>query len=140
MNARQIIGSVIRVATSVLCAGVFYLGWMAVFILVLKAGASAARTVGWLSIPVVTGAGFAAGIVLAERLTGRRTGKFLHILPWPLIGCAIGAGAVFRFGPMLIVFGMFFVGTASVVLREFRLAHTHLTCESLPCHHPSRHC
>ncbi len=46
---------------------------------------------------------------------------FFQIYIWPLIGCSIGAGAVYWFGPMLIVFGMFVVGTASVALREMVL-------------------
>lgn len=33
-------------------------------------------------------------------------------------GCAIGGGIVWGFGPMLIVFGMFAIGTLSVVLHE----------------------
>jgi len=47
-----------------------------------------------------------------------KAGKFLNIFKWSLAGCAIGAGSVVWFGPMLIVFGMFLVGTASVALRE----------------------
>ena len=35
-----------------------------------------------------------------------------------MIGCALGAVAVIWFGPMLIVFGMFVAGTASIALRE----------------------
>jgi len=31
---------------------------------------------------------------------------------------AVGAAAVFPFGPMLIVFGMFAVGTLAVTIRE----------------------
>ena len=46
------------------------------------------------------------------------TPGFSRILVWPLIGCAVGAGIVYWFGPMLIVFGMFVAGTASVALRE----------------------
>jgi hypothetical protein len=38
-----------------------------------------------------------------------------------MIGCAIGAAVVYWFGPMLIVFGMFAAGTASVALREVML-------------------
>jgi hypothetical protein len=46
-------------------------------------------------------------------------------LIWPLIGCSLGAAAVFWFGPMLIVFGMFVAGTASVVVREVLLQLAH---------------
>ena len=42
-------------------------------------------------------------------------------LIWPLVGCAVGALAVYWYGPMLIVFGMFVSGTCGVVLRELVL-------------------
>ena len=76
------------------------------------------ETVLWLMAPVATAAGFAAGIVILERVTGKSGTGFRRTLVWPLVGCAIGAGIVYWFGPMLIVFGMFVTGTASVVLRE----------------------
>jgi hypothetical protein len=37
---------------------------------------------------------------------------------WSLAGCAISCVIVWPFGPMLIVFGMFLIGTLSVVLQE----------------------
>jgi hypothetical protein len=37
----------------------------------------------------------------------------------------MGAAAVFWFGPMLIVFGMFAAGMASLVLREVILGFKH---------------
>jgi hypothetical protein len=114
----SLLGAFARIAASVLSAGVFYLGWMAVFITASKTGSSVLRGIGWLSAPVVTALGFAAGIWLAERLTGAGKARFSHIFVWPLVGCAVGAGVVFWFGPMLIVFGMFLAGTASVIFRE----------------------
>lgn len=76
------------------------------------------EALGWLLGPVVTAAGFTTGIVIYEILSRTRRTGFFRIFPWPLIGCAAGAGAVYWFGPMLIVFGMFVAGTASVALRE----------------------
>jgi hypothetical protein len=75
----------------------------------------------WILSPVVTALGYALGIVLGERLTKASPTRFDRILIWPLIGCAIGAGIVVWFGPMLIVFGMFLLGTASVILREWSM-------------------
>ncbi|MFQ5868631.1 MAG: hypothetical protein ACE5JC_01890 [Candidatus Zixiibacteriota bacterium] len=72
----------------------------------------------WLSAPVVTAAGFAAGIVLHEYLTRANRTNFFRIFVWPLVGCAVGAGAVYWFGPMLTVFGMFAAGTTSIALRD----------------------
>ena len=62
-----------------------------------------------------------------------RKSKFLNIFKWSLIGCAIGAGAVVWFGPMLIVFGMFLVGMVSVALREIislRRYKRNVSCDS----------
>ena len=45
----------------------------------------------------------------------------MHILPaflLPLAGCFAGALAVYPFGAMLIVFGMFGLGTVAVVVNE----------------------
>jgi len=107
-----------RVLCSLFCAGVFYAVWLAFFLESVRPGNATAPAALWLSAPLVTAAGFAAGIALHERLTEQSRDPFLRIFLWPLIGCAAGAGAVFWFGPMLIVFGMFGAGTAAVVLRE----------------------
>ena len=63
-------------------------------------------------------AGFAVGVTMAERLGKKGRTSFIRIYVWPLVGCAIGAAVVYPFGPMLIVFGMFAAGTASVLVRE----------------------
>ena len=108
----------VRVALSLLCAGVFYSAWLAAFLLVDRLDSAVVETILWLSAPVATAAGFAAGVIAVERLTGAGKTGFWRIFLWPLIGCAIGAASVYWFGPMLIVFGMFAAGTASLVLRE----------------------
>ena len=61
---------------------------------------------------------------MGERLLTTRKTDFLRILVWPLVGCSLGAAAVFWFVPMLIGFGMCIGGTASVVLREVKLKHS----------------
>jgi hypothetical protein len=109
---------VIRVALSLFSAGVFYFAWLAAFLLTASSDGSAAQIILWLLAPVVTAAGFSAGILIAERLFKADRSRPLHLFIWPLIGCAIGAAIVFWFGPMLIVFGMFAAGTASIMLRE----------------------
>jgi hypothetical protein len=68
--------------------------------------------------PATTAAGFALGIALSERLAGQRRTALLRLFLWPLVGCAIGAGVVYWFGPMLTVFAIFAAGTASLALRE----------------------
>ncbi len=110
--------ALVRVALSLIGAGLSYLAWMATFLLVNGSAGPALQAVLWLSAPVVTAAGFAVGILVSQPLTKTKKTRFLHVFIWPLAGCAIGAGVVYWFGPMLIVFGMFAAGTASVVLRE----------------------
>ena len=121
--------ALIRVALSLLCAGTFYAAWLAAFLLTAEANGSVTNAIRWLSAPVVTAAGFATGIVISERLIRARKTRFFRILPWPLVGCTVGAGAVYWFGPMLIVFGMFAAGTASMIIREMVL---HITKVETP--------
>ena len=110
--------ALVRVALSLFCAGVFYVAWLACFLLTARASSSLAQLIRWLSAPLVTAGGFAAGIAIAEHIAGAAKTQFFRTLLWPLVGCMLGAGAVYWFGPMLIVFGMFAIGTASVILRE----------------------
>ena len=117
MDLRCLWRSLVRIAFSLLGGGVLYFLWMAAFLWAARLDSPAVETVLWLLAPVVTAVGFAAGVATLERLDGTRTG-FLRILTWPLVGCALGAGVVYWFGPMLIVFGMLAAGTASVALRE----------------------
>jgi hypothetical protein len=143
VKLRPLCGVFIRVILSVVFAGIFYTGWMAVAIPVLKLVPSKVegsrisiivlKTIVWLAAPVVTALGFTAGVFIFELLQRTRKSKFLNIFKWSLAGCAIGAGAVVWFGPMLIVFGMFLVGTASVALREIirlRRDKRNVSCDS----------
>ena len=68
--------------------------------------------------PVATALGFGLGSVVGDRIIGRRSTPLLRACLWPLAGCVVGAVVVYPFGPMLIVFGMFGLGTAAVVARE----------------------
>lgn len=121
MKVRRLAAALARVGVSVAAAGVFWVGWLAVLIPVFKAGNSSLVAAGWLSAPVVVGAGFAVGCMMGERLTDVRRSRFWRVFVWCFAACAIGAGAVFWFGPMLIVFGMFLAGTAGVIGREMVL-------------------
>jgi amino acid transporter len=118
MKLKCFFGLFVRIVISVIFAGIFYAGWMAVAIPVLKSGPLFAKTFCWLLAPVMTGAGFAAGVAIFELLPGTRKSDLRDIVLWPLAGCAIGAVVVFFFGPMLIVFAMFGFGTAAVLTKE----------------------
>jgi hypothetical protein len=118
MNLKCLFGLFGRVIISVAFAGIFYVGWMAVAIVVLESGPLPAKALCWLSAPVVTGAGFISGLALFELLPGTRKSRLRDIVLWPLAGCAIGAAVVFFFGPMLIVFAMFALGATSILAKE----------------------
>jgi len=118
MDTLDLRGALLRLASSLLGAGVFYFAWMAAFFAATRSGSVIAETVLWLLAPVMTAGGFAVGITVAERLGKKGRTSFIRIYVWPLVGCAIGAGVVYPFGPMLIVFGMFAAGTVSVAVRE----------------------
>lgn len=117
MNIKYWWREFIKVVVSVICAGIFYYAWLIVFLTTTRYG-SVVEAINWLLAPAVTATGFATGIMIFERLTGAGKSGFLKVFVWPLIGCVIGAGAIYWFGPMLIVFGMFMLGTLAVVLRE----------------------
>ena len=118
MNVRRAGAVLVRIVVPVLVAGVFWIGFLAIFIPAVKTGNSLLIAVGWLSAPVVTGAGFAVGCMIGERLTNVRRSRFSRVFAWCFAASALGAGAVFWFGPMLIVFGMFLTGTAVVIAGE----------------------
>ena len=122
MSIRRLLGVVARVVLSLLFAGVFYVGWMAVAIPTIQSGFGGliAQVILWMVAPVVTGLGFAVGATAFELLPMTRKGGFWRTYKWCLAGCAIGGGVVCIFGPMLIVFGMFAAGTLSVVLCTVR--------------------
>lgn len=118
MNLKCLLGLFARVIVSVVFAGIFYVGWMAAAIPVLKSGVLWAKAICWLTGPLITSAGFACGIAIFELLPGTRRSKPRDIVLWPLVSCYIGAAIVFPFGPMLIVFAMFTLGAASIFIKE----------------------
>ena len=118
MSRKCFFGLFVRIIVSIIFAGIFYTGWMAIAIPVLKSGPLFARVLCWLSAPVVTASGFACGIAIFELLPGTRKSKPRDIILWPLASCTIGAAVVFFFGPMLIVFAMFALGTAGILIKE----------------------
>jgi hypothetical protein len=110
--------SILIVALSVIGGIVSYLLWMGIAIPVTRAGGDLTATILWILSPILTALGFAIGAAIAERKFRGGAYKFMQIYVWPLAGCAIGAVSTYVFGPMLIVFGMLLLGTASIALRE----------------------
>ena len=108
----------VRVIISLICGGITYFLWMAAFLLVSKSGSQIVEGILWLLAPVVTASGFTTGIRMIEHFNKRASTGFFSIFIWPLIGCTLGAIAVYWYGPMLIVFSMLAAGAASICLRE----------------------
>ena len=121
MDLRYLRNVVVRLLLSAQCAGATYFVWLGGFILSKDYTGPVIRGIFWLTAPVVTAIGFAVGIVIHQRLAHLAGTSFIRILIWPLVGCTIGAAAIYWYGPMLIVFGMFAAGTASIALRELLL-------------------
>ncbi len=118
---KKLIISFLRIFNSVLFAGFFYIFWMAIAITAFKSGyGKIIMGLLWIIAPFATAAGFTIGIGLFDFAVKRSRQNFFNIYKWPLVGCIIGAALVFPFGPMLIVFGMFGLGTLSVILREVK--------------------
>jgi hypothetical protein len=120
VSIKKFVGVLLRVGVSVIFAGIFYIGWMAIAIPTIKTGFGGFffRGVIWILAPIITGLGFAVGQKIFELLPYTEKSGFWETYKWCLAGCAIGGGILWLFGPMLIVFGMFAAGTMSVVLHE----------------------
>lgn len=123
MNLKSLAGIFVRVVLSIIFSGIFYFGWLTFALPVLKSESASPLLVNiaWIAAPVTMALGFTVGVFIFERFPGTRKSKFIDIFRWSFIGCAIGAGVVALFGPMLIIFGMFALGTAAVAIREIRI-------------------
>ena len=121
-NLFPVLGSIkyilVRVIISLICGGITYSLWMVAFLLVSKSGSQIVEGILWLLAPVVTASGFTTGIRMIEYFNKGTDTGFFPIFVWPLIGCTLGAIAVYWYGPMLIVFSMLAAGTTSIFLRE----------------------
>jgi len=119
MTTKRLLGVLVRVALSVIFAGIFYIGWMAIILQTYKSASGlVVKAVIWILAPIITGLGFAVGSKIFELLPSTDKTRFWETYMWCLAGCAIGGGVLWVCGPMLIVFGMFAAGTMSVVLHE----------------------
>jgi hypothetical protein len=118
-----LLASAARVFTSILGAGVFNFIWLSAFLTFSgKPPRGPVSVLLWFLAPPVTALGFAFGIILFDFLKSKTKDSFLSVFPLPLIGCVIGAAAIFPFAPMFIGFGMFVFGGFSVLIREVRLS------------------
>ena len=117
MKARLILATA-RVVVSLFAAGAAYLIWLGAFLVLTPLAAPWVETVLWFLAPVITAAGLAAGMVMAERWTRAAHRPRHWLILFPLAGTVLGAAIVYSFGPMLIVFGMFACAAAAMGLLE----------------------
>ena len=110
--------SLVRLVASVLGAGLLYRAWLALVLIAVPRADAPVPLAFNLAAPVVTALGFALGTIVGERLAGCPRTPFPRAYLWPLAGCIIGAVVVYPFGPTLIVFGMFALGTIAVIAER----------------------
>jgi hypothetical protein len=107
-----------KLIASLLGAGIAYSIWLATLLWSAGEDRSVVSGYFWILAPITTAAVFAIGIAGIEQLLKSGKSRFINIFTWSFFGCSIGAAAVYWFGPMLIVFGMFAAGTVTIALRE----------------------
>lgn len=121
---REALASAGRIAAALVGAGLFNFLWLVVFILVAgKPPRGPVAAALWCAAPIITALGFSYGTIAFNRLRKRDQAPLRSVLPWPLVGCVLGAAAVFPFGAMFIGAAMFALGGAAVVLREALALH-----------------
>ena len=84
MVEKRFAGILGRVALSVIFAGIFYTGWMAVAIPITKSGFGelVVQAVMWILAPIVTGLGFAVGLKIFELLSSSYKTGFWEMCIW----------------------------------------------------------
>lgn len=122
LNLKTALVILFRTLISLLGGGIFHSTWLAAFLLASKLNCSALKISLRLLSPVITAAGFTAGLAILDYLGKKSKAGFFKIYLWPLTGCAAGVVAVYWYGPMLTVFTMLAAGAASIALREVLLA------------------
>ena len=93
-NLRFVWRLLVKWAFSLLCAGLFYFAWLALFLIGTGRESWTLGGLLWAVAPGATALGFTVGIAAVEHLEGRHELSFFHVFIWPLIGCAVGAGAL----------------------------------------------
>jgi hypothetical protein len=66
--------------------------------------------------------GFSFGIIIFDLYVYKTRNSLLSVLPFPFVGCVIGAVSIIPIGKMFIGIGMLVFGGIAVLLREFRLS------------------
>jgi hypothetical protein len=110
-----------RLISSLIGAFLFNIFWRVFFISFGKLPRGIIGGVLWLVAPLIIACGYSCGIIVYDLVVLRNRKSFLSILPWPLIGCAIGEVAAFSSGPMVIGLSIFILGGVAILLREIKI-------------------
>lgn len=87
MTRKRLLGILVRVALSVIFAGIFYIGWMAIILQTYKSGNGlVVKAVIWILAPILTGLGFAVGSKIFELLPSNDKTRFWETYLWCLAG------------------------------------------------------
>jgi hypothetical protein len=88
MSIKRFVGVLLRVGLSVIFAGIFYIGWLAIAIPTIKSEFGGlfvlVKAVIWILAPIVTGLGFAVGPKIFELLPYTNKTRFWEHYQWCL--------------------------------------------------------
>ena len=112
-----------RLISSLIVAFLFNIIWLIFFISFGKLPRGIIGGVLWCVAPLIIACGYSCGIIVYDLVVLRNRKSLLSILPWPLIGCAIGEVATLSSGPMVIGLSIFILGGVAMLLREVNILH-----------------
>ena len=110
-----------RLISSLIGAFLFNIIWLIFFISFGKLPRGIIGSVLWCAAPLIIASGYSFGIIVYNLFVFRNRNSLLSILPWPLIGCAIGEIAALSSGPMVIGLSMCILGGVAMLLREINI-------------------
>jgi hypothetical protein len=110
-----------RLISSFIGAFVFNILWLIFFISFGKLPRGIVGGVLWCAAPLIIACGYSYGIIVYDFVVLRIRKSLLSILPWPLIGCAIGEVVALSSGPMVMGLSIFILGGVAMLLREIKL-------------------
>jgi len=117
--------SVVRLAIVLGLGGALHAAWVVLFILGASLGASGiAKDALWLAAPIMTAAGYAAGLTI--RVRGAPTVERRFSQPFMIVLAACAAGAIVGrpIGPMFAGLGVLAAGALSALALAIRTART----------------
>ena len=117
----MVIVLVARLISSLMVAILFNIIWLIFFISFGKLPRGIIGGALWIAAPLIIACGYSYGIIAFDYFVLMNRKSLLSILPWPLIGCAIGEVAVLSSGPMVIGLSIFILGGIAMLLREVNM-------------------